>query len=234
MSLFHLIFKNKSAVFNIFLILSLYTLSLSFFACGGGEGPGAPEPTPAGEPAPAEEAAAVNTPLSGTISSIPENIVAPKVVILDENENVLGEADIKADGAYEVNVPVVSRGEEEVHLIVSVISKDAASEEAKRLDLAAVISVKPGLANQLKEVGGADYLGMILSGANIGENLEIARETAERIRERISKDEQKRTFDNFNRIDPVDIVRTWLEPSPAAININVEDLDEVRSKISQE
>lgn len=223
--------RSKLSLFNLFLILGIYTLSLSFFACGGNGGPGAPAPAPTPAGAPAE--APVNTPISGTITSIPDNIVAPKVVVLDENENVLGEADIKADGAYEVNVPVVARGEE-VHLIVSVISKDAASEEAKRLDLAAVISVKPGLTNQLKEVGDADYLGMIISGANIGENLEIARKTAERIRERISKDEQKRTFDNFNRIDPVDIVRTWLEPSPAAIHINVEDLDEVRSKISQE
>lgn len=91
--------RNKLSLFNLFLILSLYTLSLSFFACGGGKGPGAPAPTPA--VAPAQEPAQI----SGKIQSADIEGGAFSISVLDATGKKIAEFQTDEAGDFLNQLP---------------------------------------------------------------------------------------------------------------------------------
>lgn len=93
--------RNKLSLFNLFLILSIYTLSLSFFACGGGGEPGAPAAAPTPAVAPAEAPAQI----SGEIQSADIEGGAFSISVLDATGKKIAEFQTDEKGDFLNQLP---------------------------------------------------------------------------------------------------------------------------------
>lgn len=93
--------RSKLSLFNLFLILSISTLSLSFFGCGGGEGPGAPAAAPTPAAAPAEAPAQI----SGEIQSADIEGGAFSISVLDATGKKIAEFQTDEKGDFLNQLP---------------------------------------------------------------------------------------------------------------------------------